>query len=61
MRFNFWTALSILLFVVGVVFYLGMGLTRGRWTDLGVYSLSIALVGFGVFGFMAATLPKPDA
>jgi hypothetical protein len=53
MRFNFWSILSLVLLVVGILFYFGMGIAHSSWTDLGVYSLSIALVGFGLFGFLA--------
>lgn len=50
MRFNVWTVASLVAFVVGVVFYLAMGLGYGSWTDVGVYSVTLVLVGLGAVG-----------
>lgn len=62
MRLNVWAVLCILLFLAGVVFYVVMGTTQGAWKDVGVYSLTVTLLGFGVFGFLAsqATGRKPE-
>lgn len=59
MRLNAWTVLSLLLLLAGVGFYLAMGLSYGNWTDIGVYSVTIVLLGFGAFGLMAALRPRP--
>ncbi len=37
---------------LGVAFYFGWSLLHGTWTDLGVYSVTIVLVGFGIFGYL---------
>ncbi len=45
-----------LILIAGVLFYLGWGLlyhsrTDGEvWTDIGVYSVTVLLVGFGLIG-----------
>lgn len=54
MAFNGWTALSLLVLLLGVAFWLYMGLTYGNWTDVGVYALGVTLVGFGVAGTLAS-------
>ena len=58
MRFNGWTALSLVLLVAGVGFWLFMGTTYNNWTDVGVYTVGIVLIGFGAAGMMAS-LAKP--
>lgn len=54
MAFNGWTALSLLVLLLGVAFWLYMGLTYNNWTDVGVYALGVTLVGFGVAGTLAS-------
>jgi hypothetical protein len=54
MRFTAWTVLSLLVLLLGVGFWLYMGLNYNNWTDVGVYSVGIVLVGFGVFGTLAS-------
>lgn len=61
MAFNGWTALSLLVLLLGVAFWLYMGLTYGNWTDVGVYALGITLVGFGVAGTLASMSRRPVA
>lgn len=66
-RFNVWAILSVVLLVLGVAFYLAMGsgLLAGdhvaRWTDIGVYSVTVVFVGFGLFGLWASLSPEPAA
>lgn len=54
MRFNAWTALSLLVLLLGVAFWLYMGTTFDNWGDIGVYSVGITLIGFGVAGALAS-------
>lgn len=54
MRFNAWTALSLLVLLLGLGFWLYMGLNYDNWTDVGVYSVGITLVGFGLAGALAS-------
>lgn len=39
-----------LLLVLGIIFYLSWGVLYGEWTDVGAYSITIILIGFGFFG-----------
>lgn len=54
MRFNGWTALSVLVLLLGVGFWLYMGLNYNNWTDVGVYAVGIVLVGFGAVGTLVS-------
>lgn len=54
MRFNGWTILSLVVLLLGVAFWLYMGLTYGNWSDMGVYSVGIVLIAFGVAGALAS-------
>ncbi|HUR68749.1 MAG TPA: hypothetical protein VM370_05835 [Candidatus Thermoplasmatota archaeon] len=54
MRFNAWTALSLLVLLLGIGFWLYMGTTYDNWGDVGVYSVGIVLVGLGVTGTLAS-------
>ena len=65
MRFTLWTALSLLLVVIGVAFWSWMGSTYDNWKDVGVYSIGVTLVGFGLVGtfvsLLAPARPVPEA
>ena len=50
------TILSLLILIAGVVFYLLWGVTYGVWADIGIYSTTIILVCFGVFGTLLSLL-----
>lgn len=54
MAFNRWTILSLAVLLLGVAFWLYMGLNYDNWTDVGVYALGITLVGFGVAGALVS-------
>jgi hypothetical protein len=41
-----------LLLMMGVGLYLGWGVLFNVWDDLGVYALSVILIGFGLVGFL---------
>ncbi len=41
-----------LLAALGVAFYFGWSLLYGTWTDMGVYAVTVVLVGFGVVGYL---------
>ncbi|MEM2899720.1 MAG: hypothetical protein QXT63_02925 [Thermoplasmata archaeon] len=38
------------LLVLGVAFYFGWSAAYSAWTDIGVYAVSVMLIGFGAFG-----------
>jgi hypothetical protein len=41
-----------ILFMFGVGLYIGWGILFNVWFDLGVYALSIILIGFGLTGML---------
>jgi len=41
---------SWLLIALGLIVYLSWGILYNSWTDVGVYSLAVPLILFGVFG-----------
>lgn len=55
-KYNFKTALSLLLLIAGVLFYIYWGVTYGVWADIGIYSITIVFVLAGIFGMMLSLL-----
>lgn len=45
---NMYRLFGLLLFLVGVVFYLSWSVLYGTWTDIGLYSFVVPLVVFGL-------------
>jgi hypothetical protein len=41
-----------ILFMLGVGLYIGWGIMFNVWLDLGVYAISIILIGFGLVGML---------
>jgi hypothetical protein len=41
-----------ILFMLGVGLYIGWGIMFNVWFDLGVYAISIILIGFGLTGML---------
>lgn len=41
-----------LLFMFGIGLYVGWGILFNVWFDLGVYALSVVLIGFGIVGML---------
>jgi hypothetical protein len=60
MAFNRWTVLSLILLVLGVAFWVWQGTTNSNWTDVGVYSIGVSLIGFGLVGALVS-LGRPRA
>lgn len=61
MRFSGWTALSIVVLLLGIGFWLYMGLNYDNWTDVGVYSVGVVLIGFGLIGALASVARRTPA
>lgn len=58
---KFWMGVSVVLLVLGVIFYLVMAM-QGSPADVGVYAVTAVLVGFGLAGLWAArTAPAAEA
>lgn len=49
-----WGPASLLLVLLGVVWYLYFGIAWGRWLDVGVYAVAVMLLGFGLAGLWAS-------
>jgi hypothetical protein len=52
MKINGLQALSFLLLVVGLVFYIAWSTRYNAWLDIGVYSITIVLVLGGLLGLL---------
>lgn len=42
--------LSFALLLAGVAFYVGWSIAYGDWNDIGLYSVSVILILFGILG-----------
>jgi hypothetical protein len=49
---NFFTILSIITLLAGIIFYIYWGIRFGVWTDIGIYSITIVFVLGGIFGIL---------
>lgn len=55
--------LSILygmLAALGVALYISWGLLYGVWFDLGLYAVTVVMVGFGVIGFFLYSVKEEE-
>ncbi|RQW81888.1 MAG: hypothetical protein EHM79_19260 [Geobacter sp.] len=60
-NFNWKTLLALLTFIAGILIFIYWGTRYGVWTDIGIYTLTIVLVLFGVFGILLSlTEPKEE-
>ena len=41
-----------ILFMLGIALYIGWGIIYNVWFDVGVYALTVLLVGFGLVGML---------
>ena len=48
--------LSWLLIAVGLVFYFSWAFLYDAWTDIGLYSVTVVLLAFGILGAFLAKL-----
>jgi hypothetical protein len=59
-NFNFYTAVSILLLLAGILFYIYWGTRYGVWYDIGIYSITIVLVIWGIVGIILTLMEKEE-
>ncbi len=57
---NIFTILSLMLLLLGIVFYIGWGLRFGVWADVGIYSVTIFFVLCGILGTVLTLYEKSD-
>ncbi len=50
------TAFSLLVLLVGIIFYVGWSATFNAWADIGVYTVTIVLIAFGALGSILSLL-----
>ena len=43
---------------LGIAFYIGWSVLYNTWFDVGVYSVSAVLIGFGIFGFLLYSMKE---
>ncbi|MEM2935012.1 MAG: hypothetical protein QXF32_01430 [Candidatus Thermoplasmatota archaeon] len=56
MKINAKIILCLLVIIAGIAFYLLWNLKYNAWTDIGIYSITIFFVGFGVFGLLYSAI-----
>jgi hypothetical protein len=59
-NFNFYTILSILFLLAGLLFYIYWGTRYGVWYDIGIYSIVIVLVLAGIIGIFLTLMEKEE-
>ena len=50
--YRFVELLSLLLFLGGILFYLSWSFLYDTWTDMGVYSIAMPMMIFGILGLL---------
>ncbi len=51
-KVNYARAFYLLVLVTGVILYLVWSIVFDAWTDLGLYSITVMMVGFGLVGYL---------
>jgi len=59
-NFNFYTILSILFLLAGLLYYIYWGTRYGIWYDIGIYSIVIVLVIAGIIGIFLTLMEKEE-
>lgn len=45
--------ISLILIILGIIFYISwVGTEPSAWNDIGVYSVTVILLGFGIAGYL---------
>jgi len=57
---NVFTIISLILILMGVIFYLYWGLRFGVRADVGIYSITIFFVLCGILGTILTLYENPD-
>jgi len=51
-KMNLKFIVSAIALITGILFYIIWGITYNVWADVGAYSISVVLIGFGVLGLL---------
>ncbi|EMR74411.1 hypothetical protein MBGDN05_00199 [Thermoplasmatales archaeon SCGC AB-539-N05] len=57
-KINGYTILSLLVLITGILFYFWWAVTYNIWIDIGVYSVTVVLVSFGILGILLSLLEE---
>jgi len=49
-KWNAGLIISIIVAIAGLVYYIGWGMHYHVWTDIGIYSVTVFLMGIGIIG-----------
>jgi hypothetical protein len=59
-NFSFFTVLSLLMIITGIIHYIYWGIRYGVWAEIGIYSLTIVLVFPGIIGLIISLMEKNE-
>lgn len=59
-KINVKTIISMFVLLLGIIFYFAWNVKYGAWTDIGIYSVTIVLIGFGIAGLLLSMLPEKE-
>ena len=59
-KLNARTAPFFFLTILGVLFYFAWGIAYSGWVDIGVYSITILLLGFGLVGIFLYSIMEDE-
>ena len=59
-NFNFYTVLSILMLLAGILFWIYWGIRYGVWYNIGPYSVSIVLIIPGIVGIILTLIEREE-
>ncbi len=57
-KFNWLTIASLFFLFAGILFYLYWGITYGVWADIGIYSITVTFLLFGILLFILSVYKK---
>ena len=49
-KINVGLVLSIIVAIAGLIYYIGWGIHYHKWADIGIYSITVFLMGIGIIG-----------
>ena len=60
LKLNAGLVLSLLVLVLGIIFYVAWGLQYHVWADIGIYSITAVMVSLGILGSMASIIKSDE-
>ena len=60
LKLNAGMILSMLVLVLGIIFYIAWGLQYHVWADIGIYSITAVMVSLGILGSMASIIKTDE-